>query len=251
MVDNSSDDGSAAMVESEFPFAQLIAPGKNLGYAQGNNRGFECALGDLILTLNPDTEVNESTFEAAIQAVESAPDIGCVGVRQLGVDGKVQQSVRGFPSVVGILGDLLGASSGRLDSYRRRSFDYEVEQEAPQPMGTFLLFKRAALEAIGDPRRPFDPDFPIFFNEVDLLYRMSRGGFRCVYTPNASVLHYGGESTRQRRPQMIWESHRSLLRYLNKHAPSPLSRFGLIFLAPLVYAGALARAKGYHGPFRS
>ncbi len=251
VVDNASQDDSAAMVARQFPRVKLIPNLVNHGYAQGNNLGFGEAQGDWIVTLNPDTEVNAATFDRPLSILQEDPKVGCVGIKQIGLDGKTQASVRGFPTWIGILGDLLKLRATAFDSYRLSRFDYGVEQTAPQPMGTFLMFRRQSLAAIGDPAAPFDPQFPIFFNEVDLLYRLLEAGYHCVYTPRAFVLHHGGESTKQVRPQMIWESHRSLLRYFQKHSRTVGQRVAVKALAPVIYFGALIRAKGYHDGFRA
>lgn len=242
VVDNGSNDGSADMVRSEFPSSRLIEPKANTGYAAGNNLAFAVATGEWLLTLNPDTEVYEDTFDKALEVMRLHPDWGALGCRQIGVDGKTQRSIRGFPTARTGFEELLGGSQ----SYRLPDFDYEKEQLAPQPMGTFLLFRREALEVVGDPMAPFDEAFPIFFNEVDLLYRLSQKGWPCGYSPLVRILHHGGESTRQVRKSMIWESHRSFMRYLRKHHAS----VGTAFLGGLVWLGALVRAKGYHAGFR-
>lgn len=255
VVDNASADGSAAMVKTDFPNVRLLESGGNLGYAAGNNLGISQASGDLILTLNPDTEFLDDSLARAVEIMDGDPRAAALGARQIGVDGNVQRSIRGFPSVVGIFGDVTGLGrrfpGSSLDSYRLSSFDYDREQEAPQPMGTFLLFRRAALAAVGDPRAPFDTAFPIFFNEVDLLLRLKRAGWHCLYAPDVRIRHHGGEGTRQVRKSMIWESHRSLVRFLWKHRSSALSGIGIAPLAALIYAAAFVRAKGYDRGFRA
>lgn len=250
VVDNASTDGSAKMVRENHPSVQLIASPTNTGYAKGNNLAFEQATGELLLTLNPDTELNDQTLPIAVSALRRFPRCGCVSVRLVGTDGKTQRSVRGFPSFLGILGDLLRLRFGAFDAYRLSRFDYSFEQEAPQPMGTFLLFDRQALDEVGDSRKPFDEGFPIFFNEVDLLKRLADRGWHCRYVPSASVIHHGGESTKLVRESMIWESHRSLVRYLRKHS-GVAGRLGLNLLLPAIYMAAFIRAKGYHGGFRA
>ncbi len=251
VVDNASSDGSAAMVATEFPAIKLIDSSVNHGYAEGNNLGFGASSGSFVVTLNPDTEANETTFQRPLEILLENPRVGCVGIKQIGVDGNIQASVRGFPSFFGIVGDVLRIRSGKFDSYRLSRFDYTKEQDAPQPMGTFLIFRRDALAEIGDPAQPFDLRFPIFFNEVDLLYRLKKAGFRCVYTPLASILHYGGESTKQIRPKMIWESHRSLLRFFTKHATTGVQKAAILLLTPIVYGAAFVRARGYSAGFRT
>jgi N-acetylglucosaminyl-diphospho-decaprenol L-rhamnosyltransferase len=172
------------------------------------------------------------------------PEAGALGAKQIGPHGDVQQSIRGFPTASGILKDILKLKN----DYRLNDFDYEREQPAPQPMGTFLLFRK---EALPDPKKPFDERFPIFFNEVDLLYRMHKAGWPAIYSPEVAIRHHGGESTKQVKKSMIWESHRSLMRFLNKHYRTPWNAIGLELLALLVFIGAFVRAKGYHAGFRA
>lgn len=252
VVDNNSKDGSATMVRQEFPRVVLVDLPTNTGYARGNNHGFEQARGDYILTLNPDTELTDDSLDRAVRILEANPKFGVLGAKQIGVDGKVQHSVRGFPTIVGIFGDVtkLGTlfPDSALGSYRLSSFDYEKHQDAPQPMGTFLLFRRAALAEIGDPKAPFDEEFPIFFNEVDLLLRLRKKGWPCLYSPDVHILHHGGESTKQVRKSMIWESHRGLVRFMKKHYVTQWNLIFFLLVSGIIYLGAWVRARGYsHG----
>lgn len=254
VVDNDSTDGSAEMVSREFPEVELILPGRNTGYARGNNLAFAAARGDWLLTLNPDTEVPAGALDAAVQRLKDLPGYGCLAPCLRGPDGEVQASVRGFPTVLGILGDVTGLGrrfpGSAWDSYRLTAFDYSREQDAPQPMGSFLLFRREALEAVGDPARPFDERFPIFFNEVDLLYRLRQAGWKTRYCPQIEILHHGGMGTRQVRKSMIWESHRSLCRYLRKHARGLGNAVAAEVVSAIVLLAAFVRARGYHAGFR-
>jgi hypothetical protein len=254
VVDNASTDGSADLVRERYPDVVLVEPGANLGYAAGNNLAFTKASGEFLLTLNPDTEFMDDSLAAGIEILKADTRAGALGAKQIGPDGEVQQSIRGFPTAIGILGDVTGLGGrfpkSRLDSYRLSAFNYEIAQEAPQPMGTFLLFKRTALETIGDPKAPYDPAFPIFFNEVDLLLRLQKGGWHALYSPDVHIKHHGGESTKQVRKSMIWESHRSLVRFLWKHRSSSLASVGLAPLAVIIYAAAFVRARGYDRGFR-
>lgn len=253
VVDNQSTDGSAAAVASRFPNVHLLQPGKNTGYAEGNNLGFAHARGDWILALNPDTEVPSDLLHQCIGILSSNPEIGVLAARLIGPDGETQASVRGFPTLLGVLGDLCGL--GRLfprsvfGQYRLAGFDYTKAQWAPQPMGTFLMFRREALAAIGDPKAPFDPQFPIFFNEVDLLKRLADHGWKCWYDPSIVIKHHGGMSTRQVKKAMIWESHRSLLRYWDRHLERGRGLLPIVRL--IVLCAAWVRARGYGAGFRA
>ncbi|MBN8689775.1 MAG: glycosyltransferase family 2 protein [Armatimonadetes bacterium] len=252
VVDNHSTDGSADMVAAEFPEVILIRSNSNLGYAAGNNLAIASAKGDFLLTLNPDTEVLPNTLDATL-AEFSRPEVGVVACKLVGPDGQAQASVRGFPTLAGILGDVIGASkwwpNSALGSYRLRNFDYARSQIAPQPMGTYLLFKRSALEQVSEMPKAFDEQFPIFFNEVDLLYRLKLAGQNCWYTAETKVRHLGGMSTKQVRKSMIWESHQSLVRYLAKHRIG--SSIFRALVCQLILIGAWVRAKGKYEGFRA
>jgi GT2 family glycosyltransferase len=254
VVDNCSTDGSAEMVRERFPLVKLSAEKSNWGYAKGNNLGFLLSSQPFVLTLNSDTEIPAGSIQTALNRLIALPQYGCATVRLQGKDGETQKSVRGFPSIQGIFGDLSGlgrrAPNSRWDSYRMTGFDYGMTQDAPQPMGTYLLFRREALEEIGAAKEPFDEQFPIFFNEVDLLYRLHAAGWPCRYFADLHVIHYGGESTKQVKKPMVWESHKSLLRYLKKHQLKGIGVLALPLLALLIYGAAMLRARGYHAGFR-
>ena len=245
VVDNASADGSAGMVASEFPSVSLIEPGTNTGYARGNNLAFAEASGEWLLTLNPDTEFEDGSIQMALNELRVKTRHAAVGIRLVGRDGKRQRSVRGFPTPANVF----GAIFRRGDAYTLPNFDYKQPGDAPQPMGTFLLFRREALEAVGDPKAPFDERFPIFFNDVDLQKRLSEAGWPCWYSSAAHLVHWHGASTVQAGKSMVWESHKSLVRYFGKHLRG-VSLLLLPFIALASYSTAFVRAKGYHAGFR-
>ncbi|MEI8282204.1 MAG: glycosyltransferase family 2 protein, partial [Armatimonadota bacterium] len=247
--DNLSNDNSVELVRQKFPNVVLLAEQHNHGYAKGNNLGIAASKGEFVLTLNSDTVLADTVLQRAVSQLESMPEYGCLAVQLIGTDGKPQRSVRGFPSIAGIFGDITGL--GKLfpyfDSYRLTKFDYERSQDAPQPMGTFLLFRGSILREIPG---PFDEQFPIFFNEVDLLRQMQSKGWKCWYESKLSIKHFGGESTKQVKKSMVWESHRSLIRYFSKNLRG-MARISLPFLTLAIWLGAFVRARGFHEGFRT
>jgi len=255
VVDNASTDLSAEMVRERHPEVRLIEAGSNLGYAAANNLGCSEASGEFLLLLNPDTEVTPGALDTAVAKLQANERCGALCPKLVFPDGTVQRSVRGFPNWLGILGDALGLGrrfpGSPFDSYRMQSFDYDVEGPAPQPMASFLLLRRSALADVGDPAKPFDEQFPIFFNDVDLLKRLRDAGWSCLYSPEVVVVHHGGASTRQVRASMIWESHRGLMRYFRKHTRNPIHRLLLPLLGALVWVAAFIRARGYRVGFRT
>lgn len=223
VVDNASSDDSASAVGENFPQTILIANTVNTRYAQGNNQAIEIAHGEFVLLLNPDVILPEEGLLRAVEFMQQRPEAGALGVRQVHPDGSLQRSVRGFPSPLSVFWELIGLSrlfskSRMFGAYRMTWFDYQHITEVDQPMGTFLMIRRAALEQVG----MFDEAFPIFFNEVDWCLRCKRAGWKIYFTPDVEIIHYGGASTMQVGAAMAWESRRGLLAFYRKHYSSPI-----------------------------
>ncbi len=246
VIDNNSKDESAEAVAKHFPKVVLIANKDNKGYAEGNNQGMARAKGKYVLLLNPDVILPAQGLEKAVAFMESHADCGALGVKQVHPDGRLQRSVRGFPSPLSILWELTGMSrlftkSRAFGAYRMSWFDYASVCEVDQPMGTFLLIRQAVIEQVG----MLDLSFPIFFNEVDWCLRCKRAGWKIYYTPDVEIIHYGGASTSQVGVAMAWESRRGLLSFYAKHYPAfwflPLRAF--IACASFPYAWLQARSR--------
>lgn len=219
VVDNNSDDFRERAFRREFPHAKLIVNDYNAGYARGNNQAIEVSTGDFVLLLNPDTQVTEGALESLVKFMELHEKAAAAGAKLVRPNGKIERSVRGFPYPGPIAWELLGLSrlfpqSRKFGAYRMTSFRYDKTAEVDQPMGSCLIISRKAIEDVG----LLDERFPIFFNEVDWLYRAKTKGYKIYYTPDATVLHIGAGSTSQAgRRKMVRESHTSLLNFYRKH----------------------------------
>lgn len=250
VLDNASHDGSAAMVQQEFAEVGLIASEQNLGYAAGNNLLMQKAQGEYLLLLNADTEVTEGALDTALRFLREHPEAGALGAKLVHPDGRVQASVRGFPEPSAVMWEYLGLArlfprSRRFGAYRMTWFTYDRIAEVDQPMGTFLMLSRRAVEQVG----LMDEQFPIFFNEVDWCYRAKLQGWKIYFHPDVVIIHHGGASTRLVRPQMIWESHRSLQKFYQKHYRQrlPLPIYWLIRLSIACNAWLRTLGKGREG----
>jgi len=218
VVDNASSDGSARMVSGEFVEVKLIANSENLQYARGNNQALQAARGEFLLLLNPDTEVRLHTLDRLLAFMRDHPDAGAAAPKLLNRDGSLQRSVRSFPTPAMLFFEATGLArlfprSPRFGRYRMTFWDYDTVREVDQPMASALLLRRAALDQVG----LFDEQFPMFFNDVDLCYRLKAGGWKVYFVPEAEVVHKVGGSTRQVRPRMIRSSHQGLLAFYRKH----------------------------------
>ena len=220
VVDNASRDESAAMVAREFPAVQLIASAKNLGFARGNNRAYAASTGEWIWLLNPDTEVLGDAAAILVEFLQSHPRAGAVASALVDVrDGRIQRSCRTFPTPAALWAQASGLAalfprSRRFGFYKMGWWNYRDARAIEQPMASSLMLRRAAIETIGN---LFDADFPIFFNDVDLCWRLRRADWEIWFEPRSRVRHWGGAATGQLKPAMIEESHRSLRRFYRKH----------------------------------
>ncbi|MBI3922347.1 MAG: glycosyltransferase family 2 protein [Armatimonadetes bacterium] len=236
VVDNASHDASAEMVREKYPWVELVANDENVGYACGNNQAAQSASGDYCLLLNPDTEVTDGALSLMLEFMESHPDVGAVGCKLVHPDGQVQQSVRTFPSPDVALYEALQLSRlfprhRTFGKYRMGWWNYDDVREVDQPMASCLMLRRKALEQVG----MMDEQFPIFFNDVDLCYRLKQAGWKIYFLPDAVVIHHGGQSTRQVRREMIAESHRAMLRFYRKHYRGKVNR--LLYVAAVTSIG--------------
>jgi len=219
VVDNASEDFDEPAFRAEHPDVTLIRNGSNAGYARGNNQALEIATGDYVLLLNPDTEVTDGALESLVEFMQSHGNAAAAGAKLIRPDGRIDHSVRGFPYPGPIAWEYLGLSrlfprSRFFGAYRMTWFSYEAPAQVDQPMGSALILNRAAVRDVG----LMDEDFPIFFNEVDWLYRAKQKGWEVYFVPEARVIHHGAGSTGQvKRRVMARESHRSLLRFYAKH----------------------------------
>jgi GT2 family glycosyltransferase len=121
-------------------------------------------------------------------------------------------------------------------------WDYSDERAVDQPMASALLLRTAALEQVG----LFDEDFPMYFNDVDLCRRLWDAGWEVRYTPQVTVVHHHGASTRLAKRAMVIESGRSFLHYYEKHYRGSVSRpcyWATTALLRAAYAWRIRRAR--------
>lgn len=231
VVDNGSTDGSADLVREEYPEALLVANAQNLGYAAANNQALAVAEADFKLLLNPDVEVHAGAVQYLMRFLQSHPQAAAVAPRLRYPDGRVQLTCRSFPTPDTIFYDALLLSklfprSRVFGKYRMSWWAHDDERPVEQPMASALLLRDAASQQIGG----LDEDFPVFFNDVDLCYRLKQAGWEIWFTPQAEMTHFHGASTSQVWREMLPQSHRGFVRFYQKHYRGQCS--------PLLYWGA-------------
>ena len=226
VVENASTDGSAEMMASDFPQVTVLASEVNLGFGNANNVALKVARGSYFVLLNSDAFFAPGALALAIRHMDEQPDCGLGGCKLVGRDGESQPSSRCFHSVTNDAVVLSGLAAKFPKSKFFGRFDRTwADEMQPAPVdwvpGAFSIVRPALLEKVG----LFDPDFFLYYEEVDLCLRFRRAGFEVWYWPDIVVTHIGGESSRQlkslefsqRAAQVVLWRMRSTLLYYRKH----------------------------------
>jgi GT2 family glycosyltransferase len=242
VVDNGSSDHSRAMVRDRFPSVRLIANASNLGFARANNQGIQVSCGRYIQLLNSDTLIDPGALTALVGFLDAHPQVGIAGPRLLNGDGTLQRSWAQFPT---FWSEIKGIN---VRLWRRfLTCDGTEAYSVDWVGGACLLIRRETITQVG----MLDEHFFMYSEETDWCFRARQAGWEICYYPNAQVIHFGGQSSRQASVRMKAELYRSKLRFFAKHyGARPTWSLGLILqalflsralLGWLIYLGSLRR----------
>lgn len=219
VVDNNSIDNSVEMVQSKFPEYHLIANKDNKGFSKANNQAIEISKGEYVLLLNPDTVVEEDTFEKVIRFMDEHPGAGGLGVRMLDGKGKfLPESKRGLPTPLVAFYKIFGLSklfpkSKRFGQYHLGHLSEFETNEIEILSGAFMLMRHDALKKVG----LLDEAFFMYGEDIDLSYRIIKGGYKNYYFPETRIIHYKGESTKKSSVNYVFVFYRAMVIFAEKH----------------------------------
>ena len=214
VVNHGSTDGTLDLVRERFPDARLVAQ-ENRGLAAGWNRGMREASGRYFLILNADAWMAEGAVERLVAFAEEHGDAAVVGPRLRYPDGRLQRSVRGFPTLWRLATEYLflrklAPRSRLLNAFYANGFEHDEPRRAEFVMGSCMLVRRAAVDEVG----PLDEGFFLFSEESDWCYRFWQAGWTVWFCPDAEAYHVLGASHGGR---LFNEQLRGHLRFLAKH----------------------------------
>jgi GT2 family glycosyltransferase len=214
VVDHGSTDGTLDLVRARFPEATLVEE-ENRGLAYGWNTGVARTSGPYVLLLNSDAWLDDGALDALVEFADAHPEAAVVGPRLRYPDGRLQRSVRGFPTLWRLATEFLflrklAPHSRALNAFYGGGFDHASVREAEVLMGAVWLVRRAAIDAVG----PADDAFFLFSEETDWAYRFRRAGWKLYFFPDAGATHVYAASHKGR---MFVENLRGQLRFLRKH----------------------------------
>jgi len=244
VVDHGSTDGSLELVRERFPEAVVVEQGNN-GFGAGNNAGMRAASGRWYLLLNSDAWLAPGALDALVGFADSHPDAAVVGPRLRNPDGSLQRSVRGFPTVWRIATEYLflrklAPRSRALNAFYAGGFDHDAARAAEFLMGSCLLVRREAVEAVGG----FDERYFMFSEETDWCYRFREAGWKTWFFPGAEAVHVGGATTKQNWGPMFLEQVRGHLRFLADHrGEREAERARRLMLVALAVRGRIFRGE--------
>jgi GT2 family glycosyltransferase len=199
VVDNDSKDDSVIVVRSKFPDVRLICNDQNLGFAAGNNRGFNIARGRYVLLLNNDTIVLPNALQDSVEYLDSNPEVGALGCRIEYPDRSFQTSCyRLNDPFVMLMTRLLpiGSLAGeRLNYGRYWARQFKQPTDVDVVAGCFMLVRREVLEGVGG----LDEDFFMYGEDEEWCARIHTAGWRIVYYPIATIIHIHRFSSNQAR----------------------------------------------------
>lgn len=203
----------------------LYAPmNANLGYGGAINAAAATIPPGVewILVSNPDVALGIGSIDAMLATAESDPSIAAVGPLIRTAEGEVYPSARAVPSLRTGVGHALFANlwTGNpwTRAYRREALPPTTRRDAGWLSGACFLVRRSVFEELGG----FDDGYFMYFEDVDLGYRIGQAGYRNVFEPAAVVTHTGAHSTTSDSERMIRTHHESARRFLGKKYPGVL-----------------------------
>lgn len=216
VADNGTNDTTVALLTTASS-ARYLPLERNRGYGGAMNEAIRSLPADVrwVLVSNPDVVLTAGAIDALVAAGESDPRVGAVGPAIMTND-EVYPSARAVPSLRTGIGHALFANiwlgNPWTRAYRRDSSRDPVRRDAGWLSGACVLVRKSAFDELGG----FDDGYFMYFEDVDLGYRLGKAGYRNVYEPAAVVVHSGAHSTSDHSARMIAVHHQSARRFLTR-----------------------------------
>ena len=239
VVDNASSDDSVQMVKKHFPKVDLVLSKTNTGFAAGNNFARKITKGDVVLFLNPDTEVKGDAIKKCMEILSSRQELGAITCKVMLPNGKIDYSChRGLPTVWNTFCYWTGLSklfskSPVFAGYTASYLDTNTSHYIECISGTFLMIKRDVLEKINW----WDEDYWWNGEDIEFCYRIKKAGYKIWYEPSETIMHYKGSSSglwttgrtvvpKETKVRSAKSAARAMRIFINKHwkelGPAPI-----------------------------
>ncbi|SCW85475.1 hypothetical protein SAMN04487970_10724 [Paenibacillus tianmuensis] len=235
LIDNNSMDNSVEAIREAFPNVHLICNDENVGYSKANNQGMRLAKGRYVLLLNSDTVIQPDTLHIMIQFMDRHENIGAAGCKVVLPDGTLDKACRrGFPTPSASFYYAFGFSrlfpdNPKFNQYQLTHLDQDKDYPVDCLVGAFMMVRKEAIDQVG----MLDEQFFMYGEDIDWCYRIKQGGWNIYYYPYTQIIHYKGASSRRKPFKIIYEFHRAMYLFHQKHYRMNYS----FFVNFLVYSG--------------
>jgi len=242
VVDNNSVDGSVTLVREKFPTVHLIANTENVGFSKANNQAIHLSQGRYVLLLNPDTVVEQDTFDKCVTYMDAHTKAGGLGVRMLDGKGRfLPESKRGLPTPAVSFYKIFGLSklfpkSKKFGTYHLGFLDEHQTHEVDVLSGAFMLLRSETLAKVG----LLDEAFFMYGEDIDLSYRIQLGGYSNIYFPETKIIHYKGESTKKGSLNYVFVFYKAMVIFAKKHFSARYARLFSFAIHLAIYLRASA-----------
>lgn len=250
VVDNNSVDGSVAMVEKKFPEVILIANKENLGFSKANNMAVRQSKGRYVLLLNPDTLTEEDTLEKSVAFMDAHPDAGGLGVKMIDGRGRfLPESKRGLPTPAVAFYKIFGLAAlfPKSRVFGRYHLGFLPENETHEVeilSGAYMMMRRSCLDKVG----LLDEAFFMYGEDIDLSYRILKGGYKNYYLADTRIIHYKGESTKKSSVNYVFVFYRAMVIFAEKHfSPGRAGTFSFFINLAIYLRAGLALGRRFSG----
>jgi GT2 family glycosyltransferase len=209
VVDNHSEDDSVIVLRTNYPWVRLIENPENVGFARANNIAIRQSEAEYVLLLNPDTVVEEETLRQSLTFMDAHPEAGGAGVMMYNADGTLApESRRAIPTP--------WVSCLKMLGFTKRYYMSHLPWDQPSQIevisGAFCLLRKKALDEIG----LLDEAFFMYGEDIDLSYRLLKGGWQNWYLPY-SIIHFKGKSTQKSDYRYVHIFYQAMLIFFRKH----------------------------------
>ncbi|KQX51928.1 glycosyltransferase family 2 protein [Paenibacillus sp. Root444D2] len=219
LIDNASNDGIIHATTEQYPQVVFIANTDNVGFSRANNQGIRIAQGRYVLLLNSDTIVESDTLDVMLRFMDENPTVGASGCKIVLPDGSLDKACkRGFPTPSASFYYAFGFSklfpnTPRFNQYQLGYLSPDEAYPIDSLVGAFMLIRREAIDQVG----MLDEEFFMYGEDIDWCYRIKEAGWVNYYYPGTQIVHHKGASSRRKPFKIIYEFHRAMILFHNKH----------------------------------
>lgn len=241
VVDNNSMDDSCAMIKAKYPQVTLIENKENTGFGHANNQGVAIAKGEYILFVNPDTVMPEDFLQKMVGYMDQHPEAGSAGPKL--IDGRgvyAPDGKKSFPSLSVAIFKTTGVNKIFSKSpYFNKYYAVHVAEDEVAEVdilsGCCMLVRHSVIKEVGG---AFDEAYFMYCEDFDLCYRIQQAGYKNIYYPETTLIHYKGESTKKATISHVRIFNDALSTFVRKHYSKTNARLFIM----LINIGIVLRA---------